>query len=67
MIKLIQYVKNTLNQRSTWLLIGSGVGTAAMLPMPWSIVSVVVHTMAALVPDGPAMPERFMSRANDDR
>ncbi len=48
----LQYVKARLSERSTWLLIGSGVGTAALLPMPWSVASAIVHTIAALVPDG---------------
>jgi hypothetical protein len=51
-MKALQYIKARLSERSTWLLIGSGVGTAALLPMPWSVVSAVVHTVAALVPDG---------------
>lgn len=49
---VIRYLKARLGERSTWLLVGSGIGTAAMLPWPWSIVSAVVHTAAALVPDG---------------
>jgi hypothetical protein len=48
----IRYLKARLSERSTWLLIGSGVGTAAILDWPWSLVSAVVHTAAALVPDG---------------
>lgn len=48
----LRYVKARLGERSTWLLIGSGVGTAALLPLPWSVVSAIVHTIAALVPDG---------------
>ena len=52
MMKALRYLKARLNERSTWLLIGSGIGTAALLPWPWSIVSAVVHTAAALVPDG---------------
>jgi hypothetical protein len=49
---VVRYLKARLGERSTWLLVGSGIGTAAMLPWPWSIVSAVVHTVAALVPDG---------------
>jgi hypothetical protein len=51
-MNIIRAIRNRLNERSTWLLIGSGIGTAAMLPAPWSIVSAVVHVAAALVPDG---------------
>lgn len=50
-MKAVQYIKARLSERSTWLLIGSGIGTAALLPWPWSIVSALVHTAAALVPD----------------
>ena len=49
---VLRFLKARLGERSTWLLIGSGIGTAAMLPWPWSIVSFVVHIPAALVPDG---------------
>lgn len=51
-MKALRFIKARLGERSTWLLVGSGIGTAAMLPWPWSIVSAVVHTAAALVPDG---------------
>lgn len=50
-MKALQYIKRRMSERSTWLLIGSGIGTAALLPWPWSIVSALVHTAAALVPD----------------
>ena len=51
-MKLLRYIKARLNERSTWLLIGSGIGTSAILEWPWSLVSALVHTIAALVPDG---------------
>ena len=50
-MKLVRYIKARLNERSTWLLIGSGIGTSALLPWPWSLASALVHTAAALVPD----------------
>lgn len=50
-MKAIRYLKARLGERSTLLLIGSGIGTAAMLEWPWSLVSAVVHIAAALVPD----------------
>ncbi len=52
MQRALQYIKARLSERSTLLLIGSGIGTASMLPWPWSVVSAVVHVAAALVPDG---------------
>lgn len=48
---ILRFLKARMSERSTWLLIGSGVGTAALLPWPWSLVSALVHTAAALVPD----------------
>jgi hypothetical protein len=53
MMKVIQFLKARLAERSTLLLIGSGITTAAMLSWPWSGVSAVIHTVAALVPDKP--------------
>lgn len=53
MMVVVRFLKARLSERSTWLLVGSGIGTAALLPWPWSIVSAVVHTAAALVPDSP--------------
>lgn len=52
-MKLIRFVKARLQERSTLLLIGSGITTAAMLAWPWSAVSAVIHTIAALIPDKP--------------
>lgn len=53
MMQAIQYIKARLTERSTLLLIGSGITTAAMLAWPWSGVSAVIHTLAALIPDKP--------------
>jgi hypothetical protein len=50
----IAYLKARLDERSTWLLIGTGVTAAAALEWPWSLVSFVVAVIAALVPDGAA-------------
>jgi len=49
---MIQFLKARLSERSTWLLIGAGVTTAAYLPAPWSYVSMAVGVVAALIPDG---------------
>lgn len=53
---ILSYLKARLNERSTWLLIGSGVAGAAALPAPWSYVAVAVAAIAALVPDGAVKP-----------
>jgi hypothetical protein len=49
---MIQFLKARLNERSTWLLIGTGIAAASALPAPWSYVSAAVGVIAALVPDG---------------
>lgn len=49
---MISFVRSRLNERSTWLLVGAGVAAASELREPWSIVSVIVAVVAALIPDG---------------
>jgi len=49
---MIKYIRDRLNERSTWMLIGAGLGTAAALDVPWSYMAAVVGVIAALVPDG---------------
>lgn len=49
---MIQFIKSRLNERSTWLLIGTGIAAASALPAPWSYMSMAVGVIAALVPDG---------------
>ena len=51
---LIAYLRARLNERSTWLLFGTGVTAAVALDWSWSLVSFVVAVIAALVPDKPA-------------
>lgn len=50
MIKLIKYIKNRLNEKSTWASIGVGVTSAAAVEEPWSYVLVGVSTLGVLVP-----------------
>jgi hypothetical protein len=50
---MIVYIRTRLNERSTWLLIGTGIAGAAALVSPWSYVAAVVGAIAAFVPDGP--------------
>jgi hypothetical protein len=50
---MISFLRGRFNERSTWLLIGAGVAAASELREPWSVVSVVVAVVAALIPDGP--------------
>jgi hypothetical protein len=52
-VKLLSYLKARLNERSTWMLFGASVATASALTLPWSVASVVVGVIAAMVPDGP--------------
>jgi hypothetical protein len=51
-MQLIAYIKARLDERSTWLLIGAAVTAAEALKWPWSLVSVIVGIVGALVPDG---------------
>ena len=50
---MIAYIRARLQERSTWLLIGTGVAGAAALASPWSYVAAAIGVIAALVPDGP--------------
>lgn len=49
---VLRYLKARFAERSTYLLIGTGIAAASTLPWPWSLASVIVATVAALVPDG---------------
>ena len=53
---MIAYLKARLNERSTWLLIGTSATAASALPAPWSYVSIALAVVAALVPDGNVTP-----------
>jgi hypothetical protein len=50
---VIKYVIARLQERSTWADIIVAIAASAVLPAPWSYVSVVVGAVKALVPDGP--------------
>ncbi len=52
MNKAWDYFRARLWERSTWLALAKAVGSAALLPYPWSLVMVVVNLVASLVPDG---------------
>lgn len=49
---MIKYIRDRLNERSTWMLISGGIVTAAALEVPWSYMAAVAGIVAALVPDG---------------
>jgi hypothetical protein len=53
---LLRYLRARLNERSSWLLIGTAIAAASALPWPWSLASVIVGVIAALVPDGTVKP-----------
>lgn len=48
---MIKYLKRRLNERSTWLLISTSLVAASALPFPWSVFSIVIGVISALVPD----------------
>jgi hypothetical protein len=49
---MLKFIKARLSERSTWLLIGASITTAAYLSDPWSYVSMAVGVVAAFIPDG---------------
>jgi len=49
---IIQYLKNRITERSTWLLFGAAISSASALPTPWSYIFCVTSMLGALVPDG---------------
>lgn len=55
---MFRFLRSRLNERSTWLLVGAAIPAAASLPWPWSLVSMLVATIAALVPDGSVKRDR---------
>jgi hypothetical protein len=54
---VIDYIAERLEERSTWSDVIVAVAAAAVLPAPWSYVSIVVGVVKALVPDGPIIPK----------
>jgi len=52
----VSFIRDRLDERSTWLLIGAGCTAAAALAWPWNLISFVVAVIGALVPDGAAKP-----------
>lgn len=49
----LTYIKARLEERSTWLLIGTAVTGAAALEWPWSLVVALIGIASSLVPDKP--------------
>lgn len=49
---MMNYVRDRLNERSTYMLIAAGIAGASALPAPWSYISFAVSLVAAFVPDG---------------
>jgi hypothetical protein len=48
----ISYLRQRLNERSTYLFITGAMGSVAMLPTPFNWIGFVILTVAAFVPDG---------------
>ncbi|WP_334185073.1 hypothetical protein [Novosphingobium sp.] len=57
MKKALSYLVMRLNERSTWMMIGTGVASSALLPDPYPWVSMIILTIAAIVPDGVVVKE----------
>ena len=49
-LSAIRYIKNRLNEKSTWASIGVGVTGAAALAPPWSYVFIACAVVGVLVP-----------------
>lgn len=52
----VSYIRQRLDERSTWILFGAAVTAAAALPWPWSLIMAIVGVIGALVPDAPVKP-----------
>jgi hypothetical protein len=50
-MRFLRYIKHRANERSTWMLIGTGIAGAAALSAPWSYIAAIIGLIAALVPD----------------
>jgi hypothetical protein len=50
LLHTLEYLKNRLEERSTWAAISLGVTGAAALSAPWSYLFVAVGVIGALVP-----------------
>ncbi|KFG91738.1 hypothetical protein BV98_000596 [Sphingobium herbicidovorans NBRC 16415] len=47
----VRWLRSRLQERSTFVGIGTAIGAASILPSPWSWLSLVAGTIAALIPD----------------
>ena len=47
---MLKYLKNRLDEKSTWVSIGAGVTAAAALAAPWCYVAAAVATLGVLAP-----------------
>ena len=48
---MIQFIKNRLNETSTFLLVITGAATASALGYPWNAIAFGTHVAVALLPD----------------
>jgi hypothetical protein len=48
----MNYIRNRLTERSTWIDFGVAVSAAAFLPAPYSYLFIAIGVIGALVPDG---------------
>ncbi len=48
---MIQFIKDRLNETSTFLLVITGAATANALGWPWNAVAFGAHAVAAFLPD----------------
>lgn len=65
-MRAIRYIRARLNERSTWLLIGTGIAGAAPLASPWSYVAAVVEKVLIRWDRDWDMDRRYMERGETD-
>lgn len=50
-VKVLEYIRDRIDERSTWVSAGTGVAGAAVLPHPWDYISFVIGLVVSMIPD----------------
>ncbi len=50
-LKTIQFIKDRLNETSTYVMVAMGAASASALTSPWSFIVFGAHVIAAMLPD----------------
>jgi hypothetical protein len=54
-VKILNYLRQRLNERSTYMFIVGAMGSVSVLPVPFNWIGFLLLMIAAFVPDGPAV------------